>query len=275
MTRDRTAAPALTDAEVAEFKQQGILVLRGVLDEDEVARLVGECDRLIADPATPSRQQQADGTWDSIRNTIAGSHEARRLIAHPNVLPAIVRLMGTNLRIITSHLIYRNADEAPAPGQERIPSWHRDIAHVSTDLGFAHTPMLQIKAAFCLADLAGKDSGGTVFLPGSNLFTMRPSIAPGEDPQGAVEPELRAGDCLLFENRTMHAGGWNLSGRVRKSLMIAYGYRWLAPADYRRQSEEARAQMSEVERFLVGESRAPSEEFILGGSGSPLDAYLS
>ncbi|KQQ96205.1 hypothetical protein ASF72_19115 [Arthrobacter sp. Leaf141] len=272
MSTKEAATPALTDAEVAEFRQQGMLLLRRVLDDDEVARLVEECDRLIADPTTPSRQQQADGIWDSIRNTIAQSDEARRLIAHPRVLPAIVRLMGTNLRIITSHLIYRDGDNPSGPSQDRIPAWHRDIPHVNTDLGFAHTPMLQIKAAYCLADLTGKDSGGTVFLPGSNHLTKRPRILPGEDPAGAVEPEMRAGDCLLFENRTMHAGGWNLSERVRKSLMIAYGYRWLAPADYRRQSEVVRGRMSEVERFLVGESRGPSDEFVLGGLGNPLDA---
>lgn len=276
MTIDQTgeadqADQVLSEAEVAEFEQNGMLVLRGVLDGTQLGRLVEAGDRLVADPSTPGRQQQASGVWDSIRNCIGKSDEMRELIAHPRVLPAVVRLMGSNLRLTTSHLIYRNPDQAPSPGAERVPPWHRDIAHVSEDLGFAHTPRLQIKAAYCLTELPGPDTGGTVFLPGSHLLKRRPPMPPGTDPHGAIEPEMQAGDCVIFENRVLHAGGWNLAGRVRKSIMIAYGYRWLASVDYRRQPESVRDRMSEVERFLVGESTAHAGEFTLGGAQNPLD----
>lgn len=272
MTIGRTGVSHLSEQQVGEFERNGMILLRGALDEPEVAALVAACDRLIGDPSTPGRQQQASGVWDSIRNCIARSDEIRRLIAHPRVLPAVVQLLGANLRVTTSHLIYRNTDQHAAPHQERVPPWHRDIAHVSEDLGFANTPRLQIKAAFCLVDLLGPDTGGTVFLPGSHLLTRRPAIS-ASDPAGAIEPSLLAGDCVLFENRVLHAGGWNLSGRVRKSLMVAYGYRWLASADYRRQPEDVRSRMSDVERFLVGESTAATDAFILRGTDNPLAIY--
>lgn len=272
MTTDQTRSSPLSEAEVKEFNESGLLVLRGVLSRTDVDRLLEVGDTLIEDSGTPGRQEQGSGVWDSIRNCIARSDEFRRLISHPRVLSAVVQLMGTNLRVTTSHLVYRNPDPA-SEDQERIPSWHRDIAHVSKDLGFANTPRLQIKAAFCLTDLAGADTGGTVFLPGSHLLKRRPKIAEGTDPPGAIEPELLAGDCVLFENRVLHAGGWNLSPRVRKSVMIGYGYRWLASADYRRQSEDVRVRMSDVERFLVGESPDTAADFVVGGSGSPLEQY--
>lgn len=271
MTRE-AGTSTLTAEQVTEFDQTGVLILRNVLSEDTVERLVADGDRLIGDPATPGRQQQGSGEWDSIRNCIGKSAEVRRLIAEATVLSAIVELMGPNLRITTSHLIYRHPDPPGSRSHERVPDWHRDIPRVTTDLGFAATPRLQVKAAYSLSDLTSADSGGTVVLPGSHLLKRRPAIPACTDPPEAWEPSLRKGDCMLFENRVMHAGAHNRVGRVRKSLMIAYGFRWLAPADYRRQSEEHRAGMSDVERFLVGESPDSSSEFVVGGSDNPLEA---
>jgi ectoine hydroxylase-related dioxygenase (phytanoyl-CoA dioxygenase family) len=273
MVADAAETRQLTRAERSEFDRTGLVILRNVLSRPSLDRLTSASDRLIADPSMPGRQQQAHGVWDSIRNCVAKSADIRHLISHPRVLSAVVQLMGTNLKITTSHVIYRNPDLPGVTSLERVPPWHRDIAHVSQDLGFANTPRLQIKAAYCLTDLKSANSGGTMFLLGSHVLGRRPAIPQEGDPPGAVEPRLEAGDCVLFENRVMHAGARNHSARIRKSIMIAYGFRWLAPADYRRQPVEVRADMTDVERFLVGESIAPGSGFTVGGSSNPLDKF--
>jgi ectoine hydroxylase-related dioxygenase (phytanoyl-CoA dioxygenase family) len=58
---------------------------------------------------------------------------------------------------------------------------------------------------------------------------------------GAVEPAVCAGDCVIFENRTWHAGGRNMLGSTRKAVMIGYTYTWVQPSDYERQSDATRA----------------------------------
>ena len=61
-------------------------------------------------------------------------------------------------------------------------------------------------------DLSEPNSGVTLVAPGSNHLTEPIEIPEGQaDPLGAVEPLLNPGDCLIFENRTWHAGGANLS----------------------------------------------------------------
>lgn len=249
------------------------MILRNVLSRPLLDCLISASDQLIADPSTPGRQQQANGAWDSIRNCVAKSADIRRLISYPRILSAVVQLMGPNLRITTSHVIYRNPDPPGSTSPQRVPPWHRDIAHVSDDLGFANTPRLQIKAAYCLTDLTSADSGGTMFLLRSHLLRRRPAIPQNGDPPGALGLRLKAGDCVLFENRVMHAGERNSSERIRKSIMIAYGFRWLAPADYRRQPAEVIADMTDIERFLVGESISPGNSFTVGGSSNPLGNF--
>jgi hypothetical protein len=102
-------------------------------------------------------------------------------------------------------------------------------------------------------------------------LTKRLEIPDGQaDPDHAIEPLLNPGDCLLFENRTWHAGAVNLSDHIRKGIMIGYGYRWVMPMDFRRQSRDFVAKLSPLERFLVGESYDEVEGFQPDGGANPL-----
>ena len=93
-------------------------------------------------------------------------------------------------------------------------------------------PRLEIKVAYFLTDCAERDRGQTLVAAGSHRWThyWSPKFE-GEQPPGVVEPMLRAGDALLFENRTWHTGGANLSGQIRKTLIYGYGYRWIRTKD--------------------------------------------
>ena len=66
----------------------------------------------------------------------------------------------------------------------------------------------------------------------------------------AVEPLLKAGDCLLFENRCFHSVGINRSDSIRKTFVVGYSYRWMRPDDYNTQSEEFLSRCNPLEREL-------------------------
>jgi len=128
-----------------------------------------------------------------------------------------------------------------------------------------------LKCAFYFTDLSQPKSGNTMVVPGSNLLTKTLEIPKGQaDPAGAIEPLLNPGDCLLFENRTWHAGAVNHSDHTRKGIMIGYGYRWVMPMDFRRQSEEFIEKLSPLERFLVGEPYDDVKGFQPDGGANPL-----
>ena len=118
------------------------------------------------------------------------------------------------------------------------------------------------------------NSGVTLVAPGSNHLLERVSIPKGQaDPEGAVEASLQPGDCLLFENRTFHAGAANLTDQIRKGIMVGYGYRWLMPMDYRTQEQTLLDKLTPLEQYLVGEPFTKTKEFIPSGSESPLTEW--
>jgi hypothetical protein len=128
-----------------------------------------------------------------------------------------------------------------------------------------------IKCGFYLTDLTEPNSGVTMVSPGSHLLKHdleRP--VESVDPVNAVAASLQPRDCLLFENRTFHAGAANLSDRTRKVIMIGYGYRWLVPMDYRVQTPEFLDRLNEWEQFLMGRELVDSDEFLPGGGRNPL-----
>jgi len=52
------------------------------------------------------------------------------------------------------------------------------------------------------------------------------------DPPSVVDPLLRAGDAILFENRIFHTAAPNLSRRTSKVVIYGYAYRWMKTDQY-------------------------------------------
>lgn len=220
------------------FERDGYVVIPQAITPDHVERIVEAGDRWVASDHQDNRQQLKGGETDGFRNCIALDDAMLELLAAPKVLPYMVRLLGPDIHLLTSHLIYRQPAPAGTPATDRSPGWHRDFAKAQRSLGDARIQRLDIKAAYCLNDLPETGCGGTLFVPGSHLRREPIQATDGQDPAGAVEPTLRAGDCVLFENRTWHAGGANVRGGLRKALMMGYTYTWVKPADYEQQPTE-------------------------------------
>lgn len=229
---------------IEEFERDGFVILPGVLGQETIRRVVAAGDKWIKTDHVPERQVMDEQT-DSIRNCISLDEAFVELLAHPEVLPYMVRLLGPDIKLLTSHLIYRERAAEGGDPRARKPGWHRDFAQAQRSLGSAGMPRLDIKAAFCLSDQPTPGCGGTLFVPGSHRLREKIGVAKNEDPAGAVEPVVKAGDCILFENRTWHAGGLNIHGATRKVAMFGYTYVWIQPTDYKQQSPDT---LREAER---------------------------
>jgi len=256
--------------QIRQFDEKGYLIVRNVLDKKTISRLVVASDHLIDSDLETNRQSNPTGLYDGFRNTITLNDAYIPLIRHPKILPLVVHLLGSNLQLMTSHLIYKypNLD---TPETHRAPGWHRDYLQAMMALGHHSIPRIELKCAFYFTDLSQPKSGNTMVVPGSNLLTKPLEIPKGQaDPAGAIEPLLNPGDCLLFENRTWHAGAVNHSDHTRKGIMIGYGYRWVMPMDFRRQSEEFIEKLSPLERFLVAEPYDDVKGFQPDGGANPL-----
>jgi hypothetical protein len=254
---------------LGNFSRHGFTVLRDAitLDLRESAREAAE--RLLASDIAIGRDRGADGK-DGFRGVVSLDDAFLPFISNPALLVPIVALMGTNLHLLSSHLIALPSVPADQVRSIRVPErpgWHRDMFGVEADLGSRNLPMMAIKAACYLTDPA-PDAGVTMFVPGSQT-TTGPVVVPAGaiDPPGAVTPKVGPRDTVLFENRTWHAGGLNTSGSPRLALMLQYGYRWLAVVDDATRLFH-RGDLTDVQRQLLGARDRRSDGSLAKGAGA-------
>lgn len=260
----------LTAEQRRQFDDDGYLIVRGALDEATVARLIEAGDKLIDSDRTDNRQTMS-GNYDSFRNCVSMDDAFLNMLMHENTVPLIVQLFGPNIHLVTSHLIYKHPNEKGTPRNFRQPGWHRDVADTPHDLGHSCIPRLEMKCAYYLTDTSEPCSAVTMFAAGSHKLKERLHIPEGQkDPESAVEPSLRPGDAVFFENRTWHAGAANLLGGTTKALMMGYGFNWMKPMDYFQQSEELLDKTDDIGKQLLGGLKDAQGRFIPGAITKPL-----
>jgi len=263
----------LTEEQRQQFRDEGYLIIRNALDGDMISLLIEAGDRLIATDERFNRYQTSE-FYDGFRNCMVMDDAFIPLLTNDVTLPLVIQLLGSNLQLSTSHLIYRHPDPPGTPATVRRPGWHRDGGRTQLDLGQGKYPRLGLKCAFYLTDLSEPNSGVTMLAPGSNQLKERIEIADGEtDPANALEPLLNPGDCVIFEYRTWHAGAPNFKEITRKCVMIGYCYRWLKPMDYVKQDAAFVNKLSDIERYLVGEEVDDTVEFQPSGGLNPLNEW--
>lgn len=265
----------LTPEQKRQFDQEGYLIVRNALSPEQVVRLIAAGDRLMASDLTEGRQTNS-ATYDSFRNSVTLDDVFLELLMHPTTVPLVVQLFGPNIQLCTSHLIYKHPNPPDTPRTFRQPGWHRDVANTPYDLGHANIPRMEMKIAYYLTDTPEPCSAVTMFAPRSNHLKEALHIPEGRsDPEGAVEPALRAGDAVFFENRTWHAGAANLTGRTTKALMMGYAYNWMRPMDYLIQPDELLAKVDDIGKQLLGGLKGPEGRFIPGGITRPLKDWCA
>ena len=232
------------------FDQNGYMVVHNALDADMLGRVTAACDRIVEE-----KYEDLGSGRVSLVNVVVEDDLFLPLLTWETTVPLVVQLLSFDIRLAKSHLIYNYPDP-----QDAKPStdWPRDFMESPFDLGPHRYPRMMIKIAYQLTDTTSL-SGNTILVPGSNNYTHRFQIPGGKnDPDGAVELELRAGDAFLFESRTFHRIGLNRTNVPRKCLMMGYGYGWLTPLDYDVQPDWLLEKVTDpIARQLVGGNKMP------------------
>ena len=240
----------LEDEQREFFDRNGYLVVRNALDADMLERVTAACDRIV-------EQNKDDGSRRaSLGNVLPEDDIFLSLVTWETTVPLVVQLLSFDIRLAKSHLIYNYPDP---PEAKPSTNWHRDFMESPFDLGPHRYPRLLIKIAYQLTDTTPL-SGNTILVPGSNNYTRRLQIPEGQnDPDGALELELRAGDAFLFESRTLHRIGLNRTEIPRKCLMMGYSYGWISPLDYDVQPDWLLEKATDpIARQLIGGNKMPS-----------------
>src|SRR6185503_12205530 len=130
--------------------------------------------------------------------------------------------------------------------------WHQDGGSPGTYVDGIRS-MFSLKVGYFLTDLLEPDMGQLMVVPGSHRFRDGLKYRPGSDqPEGALQLKVRAGDAVLFQNPLYHGSAPNRSQQTRIVLYYGYSYRWLKPIDYEKMPEELMASATPVQRQLLG-----------------------
>src|SRR6185436_9274995 len=120
------------------------------------------------------------------------------------------------LQLNTSHVMIRPPQPPGTPETFKAIDWHRDGC---PEVSAVHDtyPWIYTKIGYFLSDLSKPGRGNLRVVPGSHKRAEPPRRSEGRiDPDGALELLTRPGDAVLFQQRTWHAVGPNLSSFTRK-----------------------------------------------------------
>jgi len=243
-------APAwtpMTAEERARFDRDGFLVIRSVLNQDEVAR---------ARTAILQYRERAgvEGALHQL-SAVTACPELAFLLDHPAAFRYIWSLLGWNIHVYHSHI-----DVHPQI-RRRTPDWwhwHQDGGRQNRELETDPRPRMSVKLAYWLSDLSETGRGNFTVLPGSHLTNWLPGPprrdVPWPEPEGALQITASPGDLVVFDRRLWHRRSDNYSPITRVGAFFGYTYRWVAGRDdvAGLPDRPEWARFSDVQRQLLG-----------------------
>ena len=234
----KPASAPLTADQVAQFHQDGYLLLRGrVAPADCELMLAVTLDHLRR--AVPPLEYEAEVGNDGAPASLdaPGGRTARRLrnawqrdacfrdwASDPRLVASLAQLLGEDVVLTLAH---HNCVMTKHPDFGTATGWHRDIRYWS----FTRPDLVSVWLALGHEDA---DNGALKFIPGSHRIPLAPGQMDALDflrpevPENqalfaqGVTPVLERGDVVLFHSKLFHAAGRNDSDRMKASVVFAY-----------------------------------------------------
>ena len=231
-------AYALGAPQIAAFRRDGHVTLRGLASADEVARVrpavLAVVDRVARAGDTQGRVDDYGALFTQVTNAWRLDETVRAFVFARRFARASAELMG-----VSGVRLYHDQALVKEPGGRPTP-WHQDQYYWPLDTG--HTVTLWMPLVDC-----GEDMGPMVFASGSHRMEGWEPRPISEDTSARLAEEIRrrglatgggralfAGDATFHPGRTVHSAGPNESGVRREVMTVIYhadGARVLEPAN--------------------------------------------
>ncbi|MCW5943709.1 MAG: phytanoyl-CoA dioxygenase family protein [Fimbriimonadaceae bacterium] len=226
---------ALTDAQIAEYRENGFLVIEGFLDEDELATWSSVTDEAVAQRLNQevtldkgvwlTNQGDPDSFYAQVFTQclkLLETHEGmRELMLDPRLGETAARLAGVSgIRIWHDQALYKPPFGNPT-------GWHLDNPYWS----FSSRDALSLWVAL---DDATLGNGCLWYLPGTHRTARyeNAGIGPNQADLFKVYPEWRAiepvacpcsaGSAVFHNGLVAHGAGANMTNRPRRAMTCAY-----------------------------------------------------
>lgn len=223
----------LSDQDIETFRTDGVLLIRGVLDETEVERMRRAVDQVMAAPTQMGANLTPEGKSGKFHGDyfVWRQNPDFRRLAFDSTLPDLAaRLMGSRkVNLIWDHLLVKE------PGTDVHSVWHHDQPYSWVDGA-------QNCSFWVSLDHVTPESGAVEYIRGShrwNKWYEAVSFNPGRDfSSGEFEkmPDIEAkrsdydivcydtqpGDVVVQHLLTIHHAPGNLSDRRRRAVAVRY-----------------------------------------------------
>ncbi len=196
--------PATAASDVA---RRGFAILADVLDPDEVGRLVGALDRLIAEDLAHPDPRRRNDDWMAF-NGVLRDDAIASVVTHPNILPTVETILGPTC------IMYACVSSSMPPNGTNFSV----RVHVDSPRVIPSYPT-NVGVMVALSDFT-EDNGASRFLPESFERTDVPTLDELERDAEMVFP--RAGSAVVFNARTWHSGGVNRTAEPRHAVTVNY-----------------------------------------------------
>jgi ectoine hydroxylase-related dioxygenase (phytanoyl-CoA dioxygenase family) len=223
-----TAGARLLSAEqVGDYNRDGVVVLRGVVDQATLDVVTVELDALEAElkstPITLDGELAYDYPRDAItfvKQPIARSPAVRAFLTGPLMQGVAHDLVGSGARLYWDQAVYKKPGKGP-----EFP-WHQDNGYTFTE------PLTYITCWVPLGDASIED-GCPWVAPGAHRHGV---LAHARGPCGLeiegvdallkehppASTPVKAGDMVVFSSLMPHRTGPNGGGRIRRALIAQY-----------------------------------------------------
>ena len=222
----------VTPEQVAAYARDGVVVVRGVLDDDQVALARQAIEEVLADPgplALVASGEDDPGLFVEDFCRWTGNPGIEALARHSAVPQLAAELMATpRVRLYHDHVLVKEGGTA-----QRTP-WHQDQPYYNVDgRGVsAWIPVDRVPEAGCLELVAGTHRGPWLmprsFMTGEarwfpeGVLAELPDIEADRAGFDIRRYELAPGDAIFFDFLTVHgAPGFPFAGR-RRVLSLRY-----------------------------------------------------
>ncbi len=218
----------LTKEQLAFFKENGYLLVEGLLTKPEAAEMRRECHALAERLAA---FQNLDATWGSARQAggvamdtkVLHCHNVQffsaaltRLLVHDGLTGVTADLIGSpNVQLHHNKMFIKPPEKgSPFPMHQDYPYFpHERLSMIAATLHFDDAPIEKgcirvVPGSHKLGPLPHQESGGW-HLP----FEQYPL-------ESAVPCQAKAGDVLFFSYLTIHGSGVNVSHEARTTLLV-------------------------------------------------------
>jgi len=210
---DRSIFTAMTPGQQQQyFAEFGLVLLPQIISAEQIERIAAEAGGLQR--------------YDYIERWPGPALE--ELITNPKLLQPLSRSYGADLRFFKSVYAEWRDDNADKKQRGR-QALHRDYTPEPGDGDYRNSCASWCNVGHYLIDL-DVDEGPLWVVPGSHALDWshgRSNLEHFADDARMVL--AKAGDAVMFHNRTMHAGGVMQSGRPRPSVFQSYRPGWAAP----------------------------------------------